>query len=37
MRKVFRVFLILLLVAVALLSLPYVRYKRTAGVVPAWV
>ncbi len=29
--------LILLLVAVAVLSLPYIRYRRTAGVVPAWV
>jgi hypothetical protein len=37
MRKVLRVILILLLVAVALLSLPYIRYRRTAGVVPAWV
>ncbi len=37
MRKVFRVVLILVLVAAGLLSLPYIRYKRTAGVVPAWV
>jgi beta-lactamase class A len=37
MRKVLRVLLILILVAAALLSLPYIRYKRTAGVVPAWV
>lgn len=37
MRKVFRVLLILLLVAAGLLSLPYIRYRRTAGVVPAWV
>lgn len=37
MRKVLRVLLILVLVAAALLSLPYIRYRRTAGVVPAWV
>jgi beta-lactamase class A len=37
MRRVLRVLLILLLVAAALLSLPYIRYKRTAGIVPAWV
>lgn len=37
MRKVFRVLLILLLVAAGLLSLPYIRYRRTAGLVPAWV
>ena len=37
MRKLFRVLLIVFLVAAALLSLPYIRYRRTAGVVPAWV
>ncbi len=37
MRKVLRIILILLLVAAGLLSLPYIRYRRTAGVVPAWV
>lgn len=37
MRKVLRVLLILLLVAAALLSLPYIRYRRSAGIVPAWV
>ncbi len=37
MRKVLRILLILVLVAVALLSLPYIRYRRTAGIVPAWV
>ncbi len=37
MRRVLRVLLILFLVAVALLALPYIRYRRTAGVVPAWV
>ena len=37
MRKVLRVLLILVLVAAALLSLPYIRYRRTAGIVPAWV
>ncbi|MGE5601953.1 MAG: serine hydrolase [Nitrososphaerales archaeon] len=37
MRKVFRVLLILVLVFAALLSLPYLRYRRTAGIVPAWV
>ena len=37
MRKILRVLLILVLVALALLSLPYIRYRRTAGIVPAWV
>ena len=37
MRKVLRILLILVLVAIALLSLPYIRYRRTAGIVPAWV
>lgn len=37
MRKAFRFLLILVLVAAALLSLPYIRYRRTAGIVPAWV
>ncbi len=37
MRKVIRILLILVLIAVALLSLPYIRYRRTAGIVPAWV
>jgi len=37
MRKLLRILLILLIVAAALLTLPYLRYRKTAGVVPAWV
>ncbi len=37
MRRILRLLLVLILVAAALLSLPYLRYRRTAGIVPAWV
>ena len=37
MRKLLRVLLILAIIAAALLTLPYLRYRRTAGAVPAWV
>jgi beta-lactamase class A len=37
MRKFLRVLLILLVIAAALLTLPYLRYRQTAGVVPAWM
>jgi hypothetical protein len=37
MRKLLRIVLILAIVAAALLALPYLRYRRAAGVVPAWV
>ncbi len=36
MRRILRLLLVLILVAAALLSLPYLRYRRTAGIVPAW-
>jgi len=37
MRKFLRIVLILAIIAAALLTLPYLRYRRTAGAVPAWV
>ena len=37
MRKLLRILLILAVIAAALLTLPYLRYRRTAGAVPAWV
>ena len=37
MRKFILSVLILTVIAAALLTLPYLRYRQTAGVVPAWV
>ncbi len=37
MRKLLRFLLVLAVIAAALLTLPYLRYRRTAGAVPAWV
>ncbi len=37
MRKLFTLLLVLVVIAAALLTLPYLRYRKTAGVVPAWV
>lgn len=37
MRKLLLVLLGLAIVAAALLTLPYLRYRQAAGVVPAWV
>lgn len=37
MRKFIFAILILTLIAAALLAAPYIRYRRAAGVVPAWV
>ena len=37
MRRILRVLLILFVIAAALLTLPYLRYRQTAGAVPAWV
>ncbi len=37
MRKLFLTLLVLAVIAAALLAAPYIRYRRTAGVVPGWV
>lgn len=37
MRKFVIVFLVMMITAAALLAAPYLRYRRTAGAVPAWV
>ncbi len=37
MRKLFLTILILTVIVAALLAAPYIRYRRTAGVVPGWV
>ncbi len=37
MRKLLTALLVLAVIAAALLTLPYLRYRQTAGVVPAWM
>lgn len=37
MRKFFLTLLLLTAIAAALLAAPYLRYRRTAGIVPGWV
>lgn len=37
LRRFLRILLLLALIAAALLAAPYIRYRRSAGVIPGWV